>query len=107
MSLLRLLPSRKSYVHLSADGCTTNEESKHSAQYDPKQKDMGCLRSRLSRLLVLPCVGVLVLLFGAQLLAARDTQPSPLYNCINEGLTQQLTTYKDFAYQRPAWYVNA
>jgi hypothetical protein len=107
MSLLRLLPSRKSYVHLSADGCTISDESKQSIQYNPKQKDMGCLRSRISRLLVFPCVAFLALLLGAQLLAARDTQPSPLYSCINEGLTQQLTTYKDFAYQRPARCVSS
>jgi hypothetical protein len=27
--------------------------------------------------------------------------PSELYSCINDGFDQQLTTYRDFAYQKP------
>lgn len=75
-----------------------------SISYDPKRskKDMTLWR-RHSRLMVIAALLLCLLLTSRVGASSKKSPPQELYSCINEGQPdQQLTTYKDFAYQKPA-----
>jgi hypothetical protein len=86
---------------------TSLSDSRHieEASYNPKQKDMPFWR-RHGRMLVVGAVLVCLLLtsrVSASSSSSSKAGPPELYSCINDGQPdQQLTTYKDFAYQKPA-----
>lgn len=67
------------------------------------QKMAGWRRAVVRLLLVVPFLGVLALLMSSSAAASSNAQSQKLlFDCVNDGLSQQLTTYKDFALQRPA-----
>lgn len=75
--------------------------------YDPKQKAMTFWRrhGRLTTAAALACCFFLLLLTSSHAFGGSSAKqpPKELYECINNGQPeQQLTTYEDFAYQKPA-----
>lgn len=77
--------------------------SKAEEDYNPKAKGMSW--NKCSTYLALLAVLLLLsaLLSQGQSVAGTSAPPpDELYSCINDGFSQQLTTYKDFAYQKPA-----
>lgn len=75
-----------------------------SISYDPKRskRDMALWR-RHSRLMAIAALLLCLLLTSRVGASSKKSPPQELYSCINEGQPdQQLTTYKDFAYQKPA-----
>ena len=95
---------------LRASKANSNKlEQTASSRYNPKQKETLFWRSRkLMRytLLAAALVCCLVLLTSVSASSNSKKAPAPpkeLYSCINDNQPdQQLTTYKDFAYQKPA-----
>jgi hypothetical protein len=89
------------------DSTSLSPDSRHTeeANYNPKQKEMHFWR-RHGRMLVVGAVLVCLLLtsrVSATSSSSSKAAPPELYSCINDGQPdQQLTTYKDFAYQKPA-----
>jgi hypothetical protein len=79
------------------------------SSYNPKQKEeMPLWRRHIKALSVAAALMTLLLLSSRVTAATSSTSsskaaPAELYSCINDGQPdQQLTTYKDFAYQKPA-----
>lgn len=79
------------------------------AIYDPKEKGSGSIPMPLwwrthGRSLAAGLLSLLLLTLGVSAgLAGRNQVPKELYSCINDGQPdQQLTTYSDFAFQKPA-----
>jgi hypothetical protein len=67
------------------------------------QRMAGWQKAVVRLLLVVPFLGVLALLMSSSAAASSNAQSQKLlFDCVNDGLSQQLTTYKDFALQRPA-----
>lgn len=79
-------------------------ESKAGATYNPKQKQMPLWRRHariMGALAALLCLALTSSRVSA--LGNAKSPPQALYSCINDGQPdQQLTTYQDFAYQKPA-----
>lgn len=79
------------------------------SSYNPKQKEEMPLWRRHIRALSVAAALMTLLLLSSRVSAATSSTssskgvPKELYSCINDGQPdQQLTTYKDFAYQKPA-----
>lgn len=80
------------------------------SSYNPKQKEEMPLWRRHIRALAVAAALMTLLLLSSRVAAATSSTasssegaPKELYSCINDGQPdQQLTTYKDFAYQKPA-----
>lgn len=79
------------------------------SSYNPKQKEEMPLWRRHIRALAVAAALMTLLLLSSRVSAATSSTassegaPTELYSCINDGQPdQQLTTYKDFAYQKPA-----
>lgn len=84
------------------------------SSYNPKQKgEMPLWRRHIRALSVAAALMTLLLLSSRVTAATSSTKsssagapkeaPKELYSCINDGQPdQQLTTYRDFAYQKPA-----
>jgi hypothetical protein len=93
---------RRANKHLS-DSIEEGLPDGPEGNYNPKLKQMPFWR-RHAKLLALAAVVVcLVLTSRVSAASSSKTPPKELYSCINDGQPdQQLTTYRDFAYQKPA-----
>eukprot|EP00878_Enallax_costatus_P001272 GHUV01001416.1.p1 GENE.GHUV01001416.1~~GHUV01001416.1.p1 ORF type:complete len:485 (+),score=84.31 GHUV01001416.1:159-1613(+) len=69
--------------------------------YNPKSKHTPMWRLYVYRMALGAMLVAACMLFSRGR-AAPIEPPKELYTCINDGFDQQLTTYKDFAYQKPA-----
>jgi lipopolysaccharide/colanic/teichoic acid biosynthesis glycosyltransferase len=101
MGLLSLLGSRKpSQAHLLVE-VTLRQGAEGKGQKAQRMVDWR--RAVIRLLLVVPFLGVVALLMSSSAAANSNAQSQKqLFDCVNDGLSQQLTTYKDFALQRPA-----
>ena len=78
------------------------------ASYDPtRNAGMALLASPAVRaLLALPMLGLIAIALMPHPPAARAAggggPPKELFACLNDGYVQQQTTYRDFAYMKPA-----
>lgn len=75
-----------------------------TTSYDPKHKEDMPFWRRHVRLMTIAIALVLCLLLTSRVSAYSSRKPpKELFSCINDGQPeQQLTTYNDFAYQKPA-----
>lgn len=82
---------------------TTHNQQKRSP-YDPKRKEEMPLWRKHGPLLAAALLCWLVIgCVSSSAAPASRTPPQELFDCINDGQPeQQLTTYRDFAFQKPA-----
>jgi len=95
-------PRKSSYNQLPPFADSPLEEQ--PLDYDPKNKELTMWRRHGIKLLALTVLGASLLAFARHTAASAPSPgpPQELYSCINDGFDQQLTTYRDFAYQKPA-----